>query len=295
MASGTLLPYLRAQGLSPRKSLGQHYLTDRGILDAIVAAAELPSDAVVIEVGPGPGTLTAALLPHVARLIAIELDDHLAPLLSAHFGDWPQFHLLHADALTLAPSDALLRTGGMAPYSLVANLPYYITSALLRHYLESAPPPWRSVVMVQLDVAQRIVARPPQMSLLAVSVQAYTRPQIIRRLPPGAFTPPPKVHSAVLRLDPLEQPWIVPERRQPFFAIVRAGFGQKRKMLRNSLAAGLRLPAQRVERALAGAGILPKVRAQELDLPQWLALMEAISEEAHFGGFSERAAPPSAD
>ena len=139
MASGTLLPYLRAQGLSPRKSLGQHYLTDRGILDAIVAAAELPSDAVVIEVGPGPGTLTAALLPHVARLIAIELDDHLAPLLSAHFGDWPQFHLLHADALTLAPSDALLRTGGMAPYSLVANLPYYITSALLRHYLESAP------------------------------------------------------------------------------------------------------------------------------------------------------------
>lgn len=295
MAPDSLFPTLRARGVSPRKSLGQHYLTDRGILDAIVAAANLPPDAVVIEVGPGPGTLTAALLPHVARLIAIELDDHLAPLLEAHFRNWPQFHLVHADALELTPSDALLRTGGLAPYSLVANLPYYITSALLRHYLESDPAPQRSVVTVQFDVAQRIVAKPPQMSLLAVSVQAYTRPQIVRRLPPGAFTPPPKVHSAVLRLDPLEQPLVTPEWRQPFFAVVRAGFGQKRKMLRNSLAAGLRLPAASVEQALAEAGLASQVRAQELDLVQWMALVDVLAADVRSASVNAHTARPSAD
>ncbi len=285
MTTDSLLPLLRAEGLAPRKALGQHYLTDRNILDAIVAAAELPPEAVVIEVGPGPGTLTAALLPHVARLVAIELDNALAPRLAAHFRGWPQFHLVHADALKVMPTDALAQTGGVTAYSLVANLPYYITSALLRHYLESDLPPRRSVVTVQLDVAQRIAARPPQMSLLAVAVQAYTRPQIVRRLPPGAFTPPPKVHSAVLRLDPLEQPWVGVEQRRLFFAVVRAGFAQKRKMLHNSLAAGLALPDRAVAAALAEAGLSPHVRAQELDLAQWATLA------AHplFGNLSERA------
>ncbi len=117
MNPGTLLPQLRAQGLAPRKGLGQHYLTDANILAAIVAAAELPPDAVVIEVGPGPGTLTSALLPHVGRLIAIELDDHLAPMLAEHFRDWPAFHLLHADALAITPAQALDETGGPTPPS----------------------------------------------------------------------------------------------------------------------------------------------------------------------------------
>lgn len=275
----TLLSHLRGQGVAPRKGLGQHYLTDANLLDAIVAAAELPPDAVVIEIGPGPGTLTAALLPRVGRLIAIELDDHLAALLPQHFRDWPQFHLLHADALAIMPRQALAQTGGLAPYFLVANLPYYITSPLLRHYLEADWPPLRAVVTVQLDVAQRIVARPPDMSLLAVAVQVYARPAIVRRLPPGAFTPPPKVQSAVLRLNRLDQPLILPEQRDQFFALVRAGFGQKRKTLRNSLAAGLSLSEDRIGAALTLAGLSPRQRAQELAIGDWLRLMEVLASQ----------------
>lgn len=276
MTPTTLLSQLRAQGLAPRKGLGQHYLTDANILAAIVAAAELPPDAVVIEVGPGPGTLTAALLPHVRRLIAIELDDQLAPMLAGHFRDWPGFYLLHADALAIKPEQALNETGGPAPYFLVANLPYYITSPLLRHFLEAGQPPARSVLTVQLDVAQRIIARPPEMSLLAVAVQVYARPSLVRRLPPGAFSPPPKVSSAVLRLDPHPQPLVAVEQRQAFFDLARAGFGQKRKILRNSLAAGLGLSVETVETALATAGLSPQQRAQELAIADWLRLLAAV-------------------
>lgn len=276
MKPDTLLPRLRAQGLAPRKGLGQHYLTDANILAAIVAAAELPPDAVVIEVGPGPGTLTAALLPHVGRLIAIELDDHLAPMLVEHFRDWPAFHLIHADALEVTPRQALETTGGLAPYFVVANLPYYITSPLLRHFLEADLPPARSVVMVQMDVAQRIAAQPPEMSLLAVAVQVYARPTLVRRLPPGAFIPPPKVDSAVLRLDPHPSPLVSPEQRQGFFALVRAGYGQKRKTLRNSLAAGMGLPSQTIEAALYAAGLNPQQRAQELSIADWLRLLTVM-------------------
>ena len=244
-----------------------------------MAAAELGPDAVVIEVGPGPGTLTAALLPHVGRLIAIELDDRLAPLLQEHFSAWPAFHLIHADALTLPPEQALIQTGGVEPYSLVANLPYYLASALLRTYLEAEAPPRRLVVTVQLDVARRIVASPPQMNLLGVSIQVYAHPFIVRQLPPGAFTPPPKVHSAVLRLDPHPQPLISPPQRQHFFAVVKAGFGQRRKILRNSLASGLAMPPTRVESALVAAGLEPRQRPQELSLEDWLRLSRVLSED----------------
>ncbi|MCX7853338.1 MAG: 16S rRNA (adenine(1518)-N(6)/adenine(1519)-N(6))-dimethyltransferase RsmA [Caldilineales bacterium] len=276
-APSSLLPRLREQGLAPRKGLGQHYLSDPNLLASIVAAAELPPGAVVIEVGPGPGTLTAALLPHVGRLIAIELDDALAPLLAEHFRPWPQFHLIHGDALRITPQEALAATGGPAPYYLVANLPYYLAAALLRHYLEADPPPVRAVVTVQLEVAQRIVARPPQMSLLSVAVQALARPSIVRRLPPGAFYPPPKVHSAVLRLDPYRPPRLPPEERERFFAVVRAGFGQRRKTLRNSLAAGLGLRPDDVAAHLEAVGLSPACRAQELDVEDWLALARRMS------------------
>ncbi len=276
-APSSLLTRLHELGLGPRKSLGQHYLSDPRLLAGIVAAAELPSEAVVIEVGPGPGTLTAALLPYVGRLIAIELDDTLAPLLAEHFREWPSFHLIHGDALQIAPHEALERTGGMAPYYLVANLPYYLAAALLRHYLEAEPPPERAVVTVQLEVAQRIVARPPQMSLLSVAVQALARPHIVRRLPPGAFYPPPQVHSAVLRLDPYKPPRLPVDERAWFFTVVRAGFGQRRKTLRNSLAAGLGLEPELVVAQLQAMGMAPTTRAQELTVEQWLALARALA------------------
>jgi len=272
----TLLPQLHDLRLAPRKGLGQHFLTDPNILDAIVAAADLPPDAVVIEVGPGPGTLTAALAPVAGRLIAIELDNRLAPLLAELYEDWPTVHIVHGDALKLDPGDVLAQTGGTAPYFVLGNIPYYITSPLLRHFLEADPAPERMVFTLQLEVARRIAARPPQMSLLAVSVQVYAKPTIVRKLPPGAFTPPPKVHSAVLRLDVLPQPLVPPDQRDIFFRVVKAGFGQKRKTLRNSLAAGLHLATDVTEAALRAAGLQPKQRAQELDIPQWLRLTDEI-------------------
>ena len=275
----TLLPQLKAMGLTPRKGLGQHYLTDTNILDGIVTAAELPPDAVVIEVGPGPGTLTAKLAHRAGRLVSVELDTRLAPLLADLYADEAHVHIVQGDVLTLSPDQLLNSTGGIAPYFVIANLPYYITSPLLRHFLEAEPAPERMVVTIQLDVAQRIIAKPPQMSILAVAVQAYAQPEIVRRLPPGAFYPPPKVHSAVLRLDRLPNPLVSPEQRQHFFAIVRAGFGQKRKTLRNSLSSGLKLSPRQIEDTLVAVGISPKQRAQELDLQQWLAINKALATE----------------
>jgi 16S rRNA (adenine1518-N6/adenine1519-N6)-dimethyltransferase len=280
----TLLPQLRTLGISTRKGLGQHFLTDPNILDAIVAAADLPPDAVVIEVGPGPGTLTAALLPGVGRLIAIELDDRLAPLLAELYKAWPWVHVLHGDALKLSPQVALKKTGGVAPYYVLGNIPYYITSPLLRHFLEADPPPRRMVFTLQLEVARRIVAHPPQMNLLAVSVQTYARPTIVRKLPPGVFMPPPKVHSAVLRLDTLPQPLIPLEHRHDFFRVVKAGFAQKRKILRNSLSAGLNLPPQITQTIILDAGLNPRQRAQELSISQWALLTEAFQKVTHHGG-----------
>jgi len=273
----TLLPRLRALGLRPRKGLGQHFLSDPHILDAIVADAELPADATVIEVGPGPGALTAALIPATAHLAAIELDARLAQHLAELYAPWPHVHILQGDALAMTPQEVLAQSGGQAPYFVLGNIPYYITSPLLRHFLEAETPPQRLVFTIQLEVARRIVARPPHMSLLAVSVQAYAQARITRKLPPGAFTPPPKVHSAVLRLDVLPQPRVTAKQRQRFFQIVKAGFGQKRKTLRNSLAAGLRLPAATTEAALVAAGLNPKQRAQELDIDDWLRLTAALA------------------
>lgn len=272
-----LLPQLREMGLSPRKGLGQHYLTDPSILAGIVAAADLPEGATVIEVGPGPGTLTAELAQAAARLIAVELDSRLASMLAELYSDWPDVHIVQGNALEVSPGQLLEECGGVSPYFVVANIPYYITSPLLRHFLEAEPAPERMVLTIQLDVARRIVAQPPQMNLLAVSVQAYAHPRIVRRLAPGAFIPPPKVESAVLRLDPLPEPLVAPDQRAAFFQIVRAGFGQKRKTLRNSLSAGLAMPTSVVEAALLESGISPRQRAQELALSQWRALYELFS------------------
>jgi len=272
----TLLPLLKARGLSPRKGLGQHFLIDPGILKGIVAAAELSSEAVVIEVGAGAGTLTAELAAAAGRLIAIELDETLAPMLAELYREQPHVFIIQGDALQLEPGEVLKATGGLAPYYLVANIPYYITGALLRHFLEAEQPPQRAVLTVQLEVARRIVAKPPQMSLLAVSVQTYARPTLVRRLAPGAFTPPPKVASAVIRLDPHPTPLLNPDERPFFFRVVKAGFAQKRKTLRNSLAAGLHRSPSEIAQALLAAGLQPKQRAQELDIEQWLRLVQVL-------------------
>ena len=277
---------LREAGLRPRKGLGQHFLVDPSVPPRIADAADLAPSDTVIEVGPGLGVLTTTLAGRLdptagGRLAAVELDASLAPVLRERLAPFPAFHLVEGDVLALAPT-AVLRAAGAPdpppPYKVVANLPYYITSAVLRHFLEADPPPTSLVVMVQREVAERIVAKPPAMSLLAISVQFYGAPRLVFRVPPGAFHPPPKVESAVLRIDvypPDARPASVADVDH-FFAVARAGFGQRRKQLGNSLATGLGRDKAAVAAALVGAGIAPTRRPETLTLPEWAAVAAAL-------------------
>jgi 16S rRNA (adenine1518-N6/adenine1519-N6)-dimethyltransferase len=269
---------LRAYGLHPKKRLGQNFLSDPAAMEQIVAAADLTPAETVVEVGAGTGTLTRALAQRAGRVLAIELDEGLVDVLRARLADLPHVQIVHGDILRLSVSrlsDPPLCDRGFA---VVGNLPYYITSAVLRRFLEKAPRPSRMVVTVQREVAERVVAVPGDMSLLAVSVQFYGQPRIVARIPPAAFYPPPDVESAVLRIDVAAEPPVVVQNERAFFRAVRAGFGQKRKTLRNSLSAGLGLDTSIVEQALRAAGIEPSRRAESLGLEEWARATQALSD-----------------
>jgi 16S rRNA (adenine1518-N6/adenine1519-N6)-dimethyltransferase len=268
---------LRRHGLQPRKGLGQNFLVDRRALERIVAAADLAPHDTVLEVGPGVGQLTRLLSEAAGRVVAVELDRQMVAVLRQELADRPNVQIVEADILEVDPG--ALAAG--RPYKVVANLPYYITSAALRHLLEAQPPPSLLVVTVQQEVAERITAAPGEMSLLAVSVQFYGRPRRVARIPAGAFYPPPKVDSAALRIDvyPPEERPVQVDDVEGFFRVVRAGFGQRRKQLRNSLAAGLRLDSGQVEAALERAGIDSRRRAETLSLAEWAALARELGEQ----------------
>ncbi len=270
----TIPALLRAYGLHPKKSLGQNFLLDPVALERIVAAADLSPDEAVVEVGAGLGTLTRLLAGRAGRVVAVELDGRLAEILREQLADLPNVEIVHGDILQV-------REFGFPPqgYKVVGNLPYYITSAVLRRFLEDEPRPRLMVVTVQREVAERIVAHPPDMSLLAVSVQFYGQPRLVARIPAGAFYPPPQVDSAVVRIEVAGQPAIaLPEgiSQADFFRTVRAGFGQKRKTLRNALSRGLGLPPDHVAAALAQAGVDPRRRAETLSLEEWAAIAGSV-------------------
>jgi 16S rRNA (adenine1518-N6/adenine1519-N6)-dimethyltransferase len=297
----SLSTLLRKYNLRPRKGLGQNFLIDSFHLAKIVEAAALTPADIVLEIGPGPGTLTRLLAESARRVIAVELDPNMVNLLKNEFSHLPNLTIVEADILqtpiaALLPfahlSDSLaaateskvqdpqLRTQNSelkTEFKVVANLPYYITSAVLRHLLEATPRPGRIVVTVQKEVAQRIVAGPGQMSLLAVSVQFYGQPTLVHRIPAGAFFPPPKVDSAVVRIDTFAQLPMVVSEVDHFFRVVKAGFSQKRKQLKNSLAAGLGLPVSKVITAMEQANINPTRRAETLSLAEWGSLVRMIS------------------
>ena len=265
---------LRAHGLRPRKRLGQNFLVDPAALDRIVDAATLDAQEPVVEVGAGVGNLTRLLAGRAGQVVAVEVDGQLVELLREQVSDLPNVQVLHGDVLSI--SDFGFPHLG---YVVVGNLPYYITSAILRHFLEGEPRPKRLVVTVQREVAQRIVAGPGDMSLLAVSVQFYGRPEIVARIPAGAFYPAPEVDSAVVRINtgPALRTMLAPGvDDRAFFRLVRAGFSQKRKTLRNALSAGLRRSPAEVEALLRQAGIDPRRRAETLSLEEWAELAGAL-------------------
>jgi 16S rRNA (adenine1518-N6/adenine1519-N6)-dimethyltransferase len=264
--------------------LGQNFLTDPTHLAKIVAIADLSPADTVLEIGPGPGTLTRLLAEKAGQVIAVELDPHMVNLLKNEYSHFKNLKIIEADILQ-ADLASLIRSTKASenlsipdprPYKVVANLPYYITSAVIRHVLESNLRPERLVVTVQKEVAQRMVAKPGQMSVLAVSVQFYGQPVLVHSIPAGAFYPAPKVDSAVVRIETFAQPPIAVDDVDYFFQVVKAGFGQKRKQLKNSLAAGLHKPMPEVIEALSQAKIDPTRRAETLSLAEWGALAEAL-------------------
>jgi 16S rRNA (adenine1518-N6/adenine1519-N6)-dimethyltransferase len=269
---GRLRTLLREGGIHVRKELGQNFLVDEDALEKILAAAELTRDERAVEVGPGAGVLTERLLGAAGSVVAVEVDPALANLLRRRFGDRPHFQLIEGDILKV-PADTLAGEAGV--YKVVANLPYYITAPTLRHFLEAPRKPERLVVMVQKEVAERMVAGPGRLSVLGVSVQLYGEPAIVAQVPAAAFFPPPKVDSAVVRVDVFDRPAVDVPDVDRFFELVHAGFSQPRKQLHNALARRIWLPPGGATALLEAAGIDPERRAQTLSLPEWAALTAA--------------------
>jgi 16S rRNA (adenine1518-N6/adenine1519-N6)-dimethyltransferase len=265
---------LRRFNLHPRKSLGQNFLIDETALGKVVAAGQVKPGDTVLEIGPGLGSLTRHLAAAAQRVVAVEVDAALLPVLELTLQGFSNVELIHSDILRLD----LVRSAGLQPgYKVVANIPYYITSAVIRHLLEAPVRPDCIVLTIQREVAERIVAEPGDMSLLAVSVQFYSTPRVAARLPAGAFYPRPDVDSAVVRLDVHPEPIVPVSDTDLFFRVARAGFSQKRKQLRNSLSGGLRLENSQVDALLAQAGIAPQRRAETLSLDEWARLTNAAA------------------
>jgi len=265
---------LKSHGLRADKSLGQNFLQDPVALQRIVDIAEvLPTDT-VLEIGPGLGALTRHLAAAAKQVVAVELDGRLLPALEETIQGFDNIEIIQADILDLDPAKII----PAFDYLVVANIPYYITSAIFRHLLETSPRPRRIVLTVQKEVAERICAKPGDMSLLALSVQVYGEPRIVAKIPAGAFHPAPKVDSAVLRVDPFPAPIIPAVSLDTFFDLARAGFSQKRKTLRNSLSAGMKKSPAEMEETLRAAGIDPKRRAETLSLEEWRELTAQINK-----------------
>ena len=254
----------------PKKSLGQNFLHDPNALEKILTVADVQPTDTVLEIGPGTGQLTEVLAKVAKRLVCVEIDTRMQPILEAQFGAMPNVEFVWGDFLSFDP----VALAG-EDYVVVANVPYYITSAILRHLLEQPVRPRRLVMTVQSEVAERVCAKPNDMSLLAVSVQYYGKPTFAGKLNAAAFWPRPEVDSAVLRIDTYPTPpWDVPSD-VAFFKMVKAGFSQKRKQLKNSIAATLRWESAQITELGALSGIELTRRAETLTLKEWAALTRA--------------------
>ena len=299
---------LRALDLRPTRGMGQNFLIDPDALGAIVGAAELTSDNTVIEVGPGLGVLTWELLNHAGHVVAVELDRRLADRLREEFIDHPKLTIVQGDILNLAPEQLLgdhrppttdhrsyanddspsSAVSRRSSYKVVANLPYAITSAALRHFLEAAHKPDLMVVLVQWEVAKRIAAGPGDLSVLAHSVQIYAEPEILARVPASSFWPAPAVDSAVLRLRMRPQPAVEVEIR-PLLRLIKAGFLQARKKLSNALPTGLAAMGVRIDKlhavaALEAAGVDPNRRAETVTLEEWVRVYQQVHAHVQHEG-----------
>jgi len=263
---------LRKYGLKPDKRLGQVFLVEPIALQRVVEAAEILTGDSVLEIGAGLGSLTRYLAAAASKVVAVEVDERIMPALQEILTPFTNISLVYGDILELDPAELM----GQAGYLVVANIPYYITSVIMRHLLETRLRPQRIVLTVQREVAGRICAQPGEMNLLALSVQVYGKPRISAYIPAGSFYPLPKVDSAIVRVDIYPTPVIPYTQLDLFFRLAKAGFSQKRKTLRNALVGGLAWKTEQVEQLLQAASIDPRRRAETLSLEEWQRLVEGF-------------------
>jgi 16S rRNA (adenine1518-N6/adenine1519-N6)-dimethyltransferase len=273
---------LRRSGLRARKGLGQHFLIDGEALEIILTAAELADTDTIIEVGPGLGILTRELAGQAGWVIAIELDNRLADILRKTLASFENVVILNEDVLGTDPKTLLQEQApsfpeAFSPYKVVANLPYYITSPIIRHFLEASIKPKTMIVMVQKEVAEAIIAGPGQQSVLSISVQFYGKPSIVSYVPASSFYPAPEVDSAILKIDVYPRPAVAVDEKG-FFTLVRAGFTSSRKQVVNSLSQGLGLSKAEVLVLLGKAGIAPQRRAETFNLEEWANLWQVFDQ-----------------
>ncbi len=267
---------LKKYNLRALKQLGQHFLVDKKVLIKIVGAAKLNKGDTVLEIGPGLGILTEALAEKAGKVIAIEIDKGLVKYLEKRFKDHQNLEIIHENILKLRTKDLASRLGSKNKfnYKVVANLPYYITSRVIRHFLEAEIKPNLIVFLVQKEVAERIIAEPPKMSLLSISCQFYGEPEIVDFVPQDSFWPKPEIESAILRIKVYKKPKVKVKDKKLFFRVVKAGFSNKRKQLHNALAGGLHISNQKAKGLLKKSGIDPARRAQTLNLEEWAKIAD---------------------
>jgi 16S rRNA (adenine1518-N6/adenine1519-N6)-dimethyltransferase len=265
---------LNSYDILPKKSLGQNFMHDPKALEKIVASAELQSTDTVVEVGAGTGALTELLARAAKQVFSIEVDQRLRPILEDRFDDFANVYLVFNDILkTSIP--ALV---GVEDYIVVANAPYYISSAIIWHFLESQKPPQRITMTMQREVAERIIGAPGAMTLLSIAVQYYGVPRIVSKFGSAVFWPRPNIDSAIVRIDTHEAPPVKTPSPELFFRVIKAGFSMKRKQLKNALAGGLRIKAALARDLLAVADIDAQRRAETLSLAEWARLAQTVAE-----------------
>ncbi len=271
---------MRTYGAWPNKDLGQHFLTDKSVLAKMVETADLSAKDVVVEVGPGLGIMTKELAKRAKKVYAVEIDPKIAEILSTTCIKHPNVKIMRSDIRDFNPK-------GIGRYKVVANLPYYITSHVLKKFLEEKHKPETITVLIQREVAERICTKPGRMSILAVAIQFYGMPEIKELVSPMAFFPSPKVYSAILKIKVFKEPIFENVNTKVFFRLVRTGFGEKRKMLSNSMSGGLGIEKEDAEKLLRGAGVEPMLRAERLSLDDWRRIYLVFTKYLNLSGGSD--------
>ena len=270
----------------PRRRLGQHFLRDDSVARRIVDAADISVGDVVVEIGPGDGALTHLIVDEAnfsgGSVVLIEIDEKYASRMDERFGSNPDVRIVRADARDVVLEDLLeLRRGNR--YKVVANLPYYAGTPIVRSFLERDLRPSSMTVMLQREVARDMCAEPGKMSLLSLAVQIYAKPRSLFTVPPAAFRPPPKVHSTVIELVPRTEPLVAADDVDDLFKVARSAFLGRRKQLHNSLANGLDMSTDDVKRMTADVGIDSERRPATLSIDEWIALARRWREDSTIG------------